>query len=170
MNKMREIRIAKLTLNIGAGKDVGKLDKGVILLEKLTGKKPTKTITQKRIAGWGIRPGLPVGCKVTLRGKDAFDFMARLVYAKDNKMIAKNFDENGNISFGIPEYIDIQDAEYLPEIGITGLEAAITLERRGFRVKKRKLFNSRVGKHHKITKQEAIDFMKSNFKVTVEGA
>lgn len=170
MNNMKNIRIEKVTLNVGAGKDVGKLDKGMILLEKLTGKKPTKTVTQKRIAAWGLRPGLPVGCKVTLRGEDAIKFIDRLIYAKDNKLSAKHFDGNGNIAFGIPEYIDVKDAEYLPEIGITGFEACITLTRPGFRVKTRRIFNKKVGKHHRISKEEAIDFIKSNFKVTIEGA
>ena len=61
MNKMREIRIEKITLNIGAGKDVGKLEKGVKLLKNITGINPVKTVTQKRIPTWGLRPGLPIG-------------------------------------------------------------------------------------------------------------
>ncbi len=58
---MRTIKIEKLTLNIGAGKNQDKLDKGVILLKYLTGMNPVKTVTQKRIPGWGLRPGLHIG-------------------------------------------------------------------------------------------------------------
>ena len=170
MNSMQAIRIEKLTLNIGAGKDTRKLDNGVVLLKALTGKNPTKTTTTKRIAAWGLRPGLPIGVKVTLRGEDAKAFLTRLLYAKDNKLGAKQFDNNGNIAFGIPEYIDIKGAEYNPDIGITGLEACITLERKGFRVKKRKRFVSRVGMTHRISKEQAMDFLKTEFNATIEGA
>jgi ATP-dependent Lon protease len=66
---MQRIRIDKLTLNIGAGKDAPLLEKGVKLITQIAGVKPVKTITQKRIPGWGLRPGLPIGCKITLRGE-----------------------------------------------------------------------------------------------------
>lgn len=65
MNPMRNIRIEKVTLNIGAGKDQNKLDKARLLLKAITGIEPVKTVTQKRIPGWGLRPGLPIGCKIT---------------------------------------------------------------------------------------------------------
>ncbi|MFQ5474651.1 MAG: 50S ribosomal protein L5, partial [Candidatus Nanoarchaeia archaeon] len=86
MNKMECIGIEKVTLNIGAGKDTQKLDKGMVLLKELTGKAPTKTVTNKRIAAWALRPGLPIGCKVTIRGDEAKKILSRLLYAKDNKL------------------------------------------------------------------------------------
>ena len=61
-NIMRNIGIEKVTLNIGAGKNPEKLDKGVKLIATITGKKPIKTITNKRIPSWGLRPALPIGC------------------------------------------------------------------------------------------------------------
>src|SRR3989344_4616619 len=121
MNPMTRVRIEKVTLNIGAGKDSAKLEKGMKLLKIITNKTPVKTVTQKRIPGWGIRPGLPIGCKVTLRGKKAIEILQRLFYAKENTLNEKQFDDNGNVSFGIPEYIDIKDIKYDPEIGVTGL-------------------------------------------------
>ena len=69
MNPSRDIKISKVTLNIGAGKDQTKLDKGIKLFKSITNVSPVKTITSKRIPGWGLRPGLPIGCKVTLRKK-----------------------------------------------------------------------------------------------------
>jgi large subunit ribosomal protein L5 len=167
MNKMQEVRIEKVTLNIGAGKDQGKLDKGISLITSITGIKPVKTITNKRIMGWGLRPGLPIGCKLTLRKKPAMDLIPRLLHAKDNVLSEGQFDENGNIAFGIPEYIDIKDAEYDPKIGVMGLEVCITLEKAGYRIKKRKLRNAKVSKKHKLTKEEAINFMKQKFNIKV---
>ena len=169
MNKLQELRIEKVTLNIGAGKDQKKLEKGMILIKAITGVDPIKTITNKRIMGWGLRPGLAIGCKITLRNKQAMDLIPRLLYAKDNVLDEKQFDDNGNLSFGIPEYIDIEGAKYDPKIGVMGLEACITFTKAGYRIKKRRVKTSKIGKKHKATKQESIDFMKKNFKIKLGG-
>lgn len=168
MNSMRQIRIEKVTLNIGAGKSTDKLEKGIKLLKILTGANPVKTVTNKRIAGWGLRPGLPIGCKATIRGDAAAKLALRLLGAVDYKLSPKQFDDSGNIAFGITDYIDIPDANYEPEIGAAGLQVCITLTRPGFRVKKRKVQKRKLGSKHKISKDESIDFMKSNFKVVFE--
>ncbi|MBW3003304.1 50S ribosomal protein L5 [Candidatus Woesearchaeota archaeon] len=168
MNVMKSIRIEKITLNIGAGKDVKKLEKGMKLLKNITGIEPIKTYTSKRIPGWGLRPGLPIGCKLTLRGTDAEEVLKRLLEAKTFLLNESQFDDSGNIAFGVPEYIDIKDAKYDPEIGIMGLEVCVTLERPGFRVKRRKNLKSRVGKNHCIAKEEAIKFMKDKFGIRTE--
>ena len=165
MNKMKEIRIEKVTLNVGAGKDQKVLEKGVKLLKNLTGIDPVKTITQKRIQGWGLRPGLPIGTKITLRGEPAHQMVERLVYAKDNMFKQSNFDENGNISFGILEYVDIKDAKYDVDIGMMGLQASITLSRPGFRVKNKRIKPGKIAMSHRISKQEAIDYMKKNYNI-----
>lgn len=166
---MKEIRIEKITLNIGAGKDVKKLEKGIKLLKNITGIDPIKTETNKRIPGWGLRPGLPIGCKITLRREQAKDTLKRLLEAKNFVLKESQFDMNGNIAFGVPEYIDIKDAKYDPEIGIMGLEVCVTLERPGFRIKKRKNLKSRIGKNHRIRQEEAIEFMKKEFNIKMEG-
>lgn len=156
---MKGIRIEKITLNIGAGKNEELLKKGLKLLHKITSTKPVETKTNKRIPGWGLRPGLAIGCKVTVR-KECEHLLRRLMAAKDNTLSQKNFDNQGNFSFGIPEYIDIEGLEYDPELRIMGLEAAVTLERPGFRIKKRTLKTVAVGKNHQISKEEAISFVK----------
>ncbi|HLD72337.1 MAG TPA: 50S ribosomal protein L5 [Candidatus Nanoarchaeia archaeon] len=165
-NPMKEIRVAKVTLNIGAGKNEDLLKKGLILMKKLTPLTPVKTITKKRIPGWGLRPGLAIGCKVTVR-KDADKLLKRLLVAKENILAEKVFDDLGNFSFGIPEYIEIEGMEYDPDLKIIGLEVAVTLERPGFRVKKKKIGSRSIGKTHKITKIEAINFIKKNFGVEI---
>jgi len=154
---MREIKIEKITLNIGAGKNDDLLQKGLKLLKKLSPLTPVKTITQKRIPGWGLRPGLSIGCKVTVR-KDAKELLKRILVAKENILKEKNFDNNGNFSFGVAEYIDIEGLEYDPDLKILGLEVAVTLTRAGYRVKIRKMYPKQIGKNHKITKEEAMEF------------
>ncbi len=168
VHPMKQIRVEKVTLNIGAGKDTQLLNKGVKLLQDLTGIPPVKTVTNKRIPAWGLRPGLPIGAKITLRGKEAEEFIPRLLAAKEFKLEQRNYDDAGNISFGVPEYIDIEGAKYNPEIGIIGLQACITLTRPGYRVKKRRIRASPLDKHHIITKQEAIEFMAQSFKVRLD--
>jgi large subunit ribosomal protein L5 len=157
-NPMKQIRIEKLTLNIGVGKNEDMLKKGLKLLQKLSPVKPVKTITKKRIPGWGLRPGLNIGCKVTVR-KNAQELFRRLLVAKENILKAKNFDNNGNFSFGVPEYIDIEGLNYDPDLKIMGLEVAVTLERPGFRVRKRRVHPGKVGVNHLITKEDAIHFV-----------
>jgi large subunit ribosomal protein L5 len=165
MNIMREIRIEKVTLNVGCGKDQTRLDKAVRLLKNITGIDPIKTFAKKRIPEWGLRPGLPIGCKITLRKQPAKDLLIRLLKAKGLKLKESSFNGMGNISFGIEEYIDIPEAKYDPDIGIMGLEACVTLERRGFRIKKRKLCQKKLPKKQFISKEESIEFMQKNFNV-----
>ena len=148
MNKMRNIRIEKVTLNVGAGKDQKKLDNGLKLLKNVAGTEPVKTFTNKRIPNWGLRPGLPIGCKVTLRKNKARDVLKKLVEAKSNLLKESQFDNNGNIAFGIHEYIDIAGVKYDPNMGIMGLEVCVTLERPGFRIRRRKIFNKSNRKRH----------------------
>ena len=164
---MKEIRIAKITLNVGVGKNEETMRKGLVLLQAITHQKPIKTTTKKRIPGWGLRPGLTIGCKVTIR-KEAPELLKRLLAAKGNKLSHRNFDASGNFSFGIQEYIDIPGMEYDPELKIMGLEVAVTLQRPGFRIKNRKIKNTGIGKNHLISKSDAIQFVQ-NLGTEVQG-
>ncbi|MBI4143685.1 50S ribosomal protein L5 [Candidatus Woesearchaeota archaeon] len=168
MNPMKKLKVEKVTLNFGAGKDQARLEKGIKIIKSITGKDPLKTITEKRIPVWGVRPGLPIGAKITLRKKEAQELIKRLLAAKENKLKESNFDTKGSISFGIQEYIDIPGTKYDPAIGVLGLQACITLERAGFRVKKRRLKPSKIGKAHQIQKEEAKKFLQESFNIKVE--
>lgn len=167
MNLMKQISIEKVTLNIGAGKDQTKLEKGMKLIKSIADNTPVKTFTKKRIQEWGLRPGLPIGCKLTLRKKKALDLLKRLLEAKDNTLQISNLDNEGNISFGISEYIDIPGVKYDPDIGIMGLQVCITLKRNGFRIRRRILKRRVIPRKHRIKKEEAIDFMKNTFNLKV---
>ena len=165
---MKEIKVEKVTLNIGAGKDQSKLEKGLILLNAIAQATPVKTITNKRIQEWGLRPGLPIGCKLTLRKEKAVKILPRLLEAIEHKLAARQFDENGNVAFGIHEYIEIPGVKYDPKIGIMGLEVCVTLERSGYRIKRRRLMARKIPTRHRIKKEEAIEFMTKNFKISLE--
>jgi len=165
MNPMQQLRIEKVTLNIGAGTDQKKLEKGMKLLKNITGISPVRTFTSKRIPSWGLRPGLPIGCKLTIRKEKAKEILVRLLKAKDNRLKPEQVDKQGNISFGIHEYIDIPGVNYDPEIGVMGLEVCVSIEKPGYRIKRRKVRRGKIRKRHAVTKQETIEFMKKEFGV-----
>jgi large subunit ribosomal protein L5 len=167
MNNMEQVRIEKLTLNIGSGKDQGRLAKATALIKKLTGKDPIKTRSKKRIPAWGLRPGLPIGCKLTLRKKPAHDMLKLLLEAKDKVLKPSQFDACGNVSFGIHEYIDIPNLEYDPDIGVMGLEVCLTLEKPGTRIKRRKLLKKKLPSKQRVSTSEAQDFLRSKFGIQV---
>ena len=167
MNKMQTVRIEKVTLNIGAGKDQARLGKAIKLLKHITGIEPVKTVASKRIPSWGLRPGLPIGCKLTLR-KGTEPLIKQCLAAKENVLSLRNFDNSGNISFGIHEYIDVPGIKYDPDIGIIGFQLSITLERPGYRVKRRRIQKAIIGKHHQITQQDAVSFMKQQFQIKLK--
>lgn len=165
-NPMREIRMDKLTINIGCGTGGEKLDKAKKLLEKLTGKKVVITNSHDR-STFGVAKGRPLGCMITMRGSDAGEFLKRALEAVDGKLPERVFDRQGNFSFGIKEQIDLPGVRYDPEIGIYGMDVCVTLTRRGFRVKKKRI-PRKIGKNHLITRDEAKDWAAKNFGVKIE--
>lgn len=166
MNPMRDIRIAKVTLNIGCGEAGEKLDKAKKLLNILTGKTVVLTATDKRTT-FGVPKGRSIGCKITLRGQDATAFLKKALEGAENRLSEKSFDKQGNFSFGVKEHIDLPGVRYDPEIGIYGMDVCVTLERRGYRVSRKKL-PSKIGKTHIITPDEAREWAVKTFGVKME--
>ncbi|HLC22613.1 MAG TPA: 50S ribosomal protein L5 [Candidatus Nanoarchaeia archaeon] len=164
---MKQIGIEKVTLNIGTGKPGAELEKAKVLLQRISGMKPAETRTKKRIPTWGLRPNLVIGCKVTVRGEKALQLLGILLQAKDSKLTAYSFDMFGNFSFGIKEYLEIPTLDYIPEVGIMGLEVAVTLKRKGFRVKHRALKSKRIPFRHAIRKEEAMAFAREKFQLAI---
>ncbi len=167
MNPMKKIKIEKVVVNIGIGEGGEELNKAKKILELITKSKPVETICKVKNPSWGIRPGLPIGTKVTLRKNKAVEFLKRAFNAIDNKLSSKQFDREGNFSFGIKEYIDFPDVKYDPKLGIKGMDVCVSLERAGYRIRRRKIQRRKIGRKHKITKDEAINFIKTTFGVEI---
>jgi len=167
-NPMREILIEKVTVNMGVGGPGNRLENAKKLLKTLTGKTPEETTAKKRNPVFKIRKGLPIGARVTLRGKDAEEFLKKALASRKNHISKRNFDNQGNFAFGVKEYIDFPGAKYDPDIGMVGFDVCVTVKRRGYSVKKRRINPSRVGKEHVITKDEGIQFAVDNFGVVFE--
>lgn len=168
MNVMRNIIIDKVTVNIGVGSPGERLDYAKELLKKLTGKKPIETTAKRREPVFKLRKGLPIGSKVTLRGKAATEFLDKALAANRRVLRPKNFDKTGNFSFGVAEYIDFPGAKYDPEAGMFGFDVCVTLKRKGERVYRRKLLKNKVGKNHRINKDEAIEYAKKDLGAKIE--
>ena len=167
MNPMREIELEKVTLNVGVGEGGDKLEKVGRVLAELTGRKPARTLAKKTIREWRVRRGDPIGHKLTFRGKQAEAILERLFRAVDDRLTERSFDAKGNFSFGIKEYIDIPGASYDPEVGIFGMDVCVSLRRPGYRIKYRRRQRRPIPSAHRISKPEAIKFVREKFGVRV---
>jgi len=134
-NAMEIPRITKITLNMGVGEAVGDkkvLEHAVKNLEQISGQKVVVTKSRKSIAGFKIRDGWPIGCKVTLRQDRMYEFLDRLVSIaipriRDFRGISpKQFDGRGNFSMGVTEQIIFPEIDYDKIDKIRGLDICIT--------------------------------------------
>ncbi len=164
--EMRQIEIGKVVVNISAGQVGDDVEKAVKLLELLTEREPVRVESTEASASFGLRSGLNIGAMVTLREEEAREFLEKVAPAIEN-LSEDAFDGNGNFSFGISEYIDVPGVDYDADIGMRGFEVAVTLERPGYRVKKRDHKPSDIGKDHKVSDEEAIEFVEEELGVEV---
>ena len=128
-------RIEKITLNMGVGEAVADkkvMEHAVSDLEKIDGQKPVVTVARKSIAGFKIRDNYPVGCKVTLRRDQMFEFLDRLITialprVRDFRGVSgKSFDGRGNYNMGVREQIIFPEIEYDKIDALRGLNITIT--------------------------------------------
>ncbi len=162
-NQMKEIRLDKAVINIGVGEAGERLLKAEKVLQMVTGMKPVRTVAKTTNRDLGIRKGMQIGCKVTIRGVDAMEFVKKALYIRENRIANYSFDPEGNFSFGIEDYTDFPGMKYDPEIGIFGLDVCASLARRGIRVKNRVVLRTKLPKHQRITRKEGIEFVKTKF-------
>jgi large subunit ribosomal protein L5 len=166
-NIMKNIRIGKVVINIGVGKSGEPIERAKKAIEEIAGQKPSERNAKDTIRDFGIHKGEPIGVMVTLRKEKAMEILKKLLAAKNNQVKGSSFDNFGNISFGIREHIDIPGVKYKPEIGIVGMDVAIALERPGYRVSRRSRIPAKIGKEHRISKDDAIAFFKEKLSVEV---
>ncbi len=132
---MQVPRIEKITLNMGVGEATG--DKKILQnatgdMVKIAGQKPVVTLARKSVAGFKIREGWPIGCKVTLRADRMYEFLDRLVNIaipriRDFRGLnAKSFDGRGNYSMGVKEQIIFPEVEYDKIDALRGMDITIT--------------------------------------------
>ena len=134
-SSMQAPKLVKITLNMGvsdAKTDSKALDHAVEQMTQIAGQKPIITMARKSIAGFKLREGMPIGCKVTLRGENMYEFLDRLTTValpriRDFRGInAKSFDGRGNYSLGIREQIIFPEIDYDRIDQVRGLDITIT--------------------------------------------
>jgi large subunit ribosomal protein L5 len=160
-------RIQKITINIGVGEAGEQLKKAETVLKNITGHKPVETLSKTTNKDWGIRKEMPIGCKVTLRGKDADNFLKEALITRDSKMSDYSFDEEGNLSFGIPDHTLFKSQKYDPNIGIFGMDICITMQKPGYRIKYRRIAAKKIPHRHRVKKEESMKFFSERFNVEV---
>lgn len=128
-------RVTKVTLNMGVSEAIGDkkvLESAVSDMEKISGQKAVVTHARKSIAGFKVREGYPIGCKVTLRNERMWEFLDRLIdisipRVRDFRGLnAKSFDGRGNYSMGVREQIIFPEIDYDKVDKIRGLDITIT--------------------------------------------
>ncbi|MBX8631903.1 MAG: 50S ribosomal protein L5 [Thermoplasmata archaeon] len=167
MNKMREPVLDKVVVNIGVGEAGERLLKAQKVLEMVTGQKPTVTHSKRTNRDFGIRKGQTIGCKTTLRGERAEAFLRKALWVKENRVSLYSFSEDGNFSFGIPDYTDFEGMKYDPDIGIFGMDVSVTLKRRGYRIARRQVKRRSIPARHRMTLTEAVSFLRQRFNLEV---
>jgi len=130
---MQVPRILKIVLNMGVGQAVNDkkiLEKALVDMEKIAGQKPVLTRAKNSVAGFKIRKGYPIGCKVTLRGRRMYEFLDRLISialprVRDFRGLSPKFDGRGNYNLGVKEQIIFPEIDYDKIDVIRGLNISI---------------------------------------------
>lgn len=167
MSVMRMIKVEKAVINMGVGEGGEKLIRAEKVMEMLTHRKSVRTISRTTNKDLGLREGMPIGCKVTLRGKEAEEFITKAFWVKENRIADYSFDKEGNFSFGVNDYTDFDGMRYDPQIGIFGLDVSVTLARKGKRIAIRRRQSRKLPQKQRITQEEGKNFAKNKFKIEV---
>jgi len=162
-------RITKVTVNIGVGEGGSRLQNAESVLSLLTGGTPIRTLGRIQNRDLKVRKGAPIGCKITIRDKASIEkFLTDAFWVRENAIPSWNFDQQGNLSFGISDYTEFPDQKYDPDIGIYGMDINVVLERPGHRVSRRRRRSRKVANSHRVKKEESIAWFADNYKLKIQ--
>jgi len=164
-HEMREAYLEKVVVHMGVGQGGEPLADAEEIIEEITGQQSVRTTAKRTVGEFGIRKGDPIGVKVTLRGEDAHEFLETALALVE--IAERQFDETGNLSFGVEDHTDFPSQEYDPNIGIYGLDVTTTIVRPGYRVAKRDKVTRSIPANHRMTAEDARAFLEANFDVEV---
>ncbi|MFB6282055.1 MAG: 50S ribosomal protein L5 [Haloferacaceae archaeon] len=163
---MREPRIEKVVVHMGVGQGGRELANAEDILEDITGQTSVRTTADRSVGAFDIRAGDPIGAKVTLRGEAADEFLRTALALVD--LSRSQFDETGNVSFGIEEHTEFPDQEYDPSVGIYGLDVTVNMVRPGYRVTKRAKASRSIPSGHRLTVEDAVEHLETTYDVEVQ--
>jgi len=164
---MRNIHIDKVVVHMGVGESGEKLVKAENIMKTITKQTPIRSVAKMTQPAFNIRKGAPIGCKVTLRGKTAEDFIKTALTIVNKTIFESQFDKSGNFSFGIEEHTDFPGMSYDPQVGIFGMDVNVVLERNGIRITRRKMQQKKLPEKQRVKKADAVAFLKEAYSVEV---
>jgi len=163
---MRQPHVAKVVIDVctGGGEPLGK---ATTILEGITGQSPLQSRARQTVRDFGIRKKEAIAVRVTLRHEKAIEFLAKAFKAKEDVLLIKNWDDDGNFAFGISEHIELPGVKYDPQLGIQGMNITVCIERPGFRVKRRRRKRAKVPHRHRLVPEESMIFIKNTFAIEI---
>jgi large subunit ribosomal protein L5 len=164
---MRTPKVEKVVVHMGVGESGQRLVDAEGILGKITGQTVVRSYAKRTLPTFGIKKNEPIGCKVTLRGESAAEFLKTALGIVENYLNASQFDSNGNVSFGIEEHTDFPGMKYDPNIGIFGMDISVIVNRPGYRIGKRRVAKCKIPSLHRITKEDTISFFQDKYAVEV---
>jgi large subunit ribosomal protein L5 len=170
MNVMLEPRVDKVTVHIGTGESGQRLVNAETILSAITNRTPVRSLAKKTLPGFGIKKREPIGCRLTLRGEEAEEFLKVALEVAGGALRRGQFDETGNFSFGVEEHTDFPGMKYDPEIGIFGMDISVAIKRPGYRVARRRVARRKIPTRHTVSSEEAIEFVKEKYGIEVREA
>merc|ERR1712127_974529 len=157
-NVMREIKVDKMIINIAVGEAGDRLTKAVRVLQQLSDQQPVENKARYTVRTFGIRRNEKIATHVTIRGEKAMDLIERGLKITDYEISQRHFSQTGNFELGL---------KYDPNTGIYGMDFYIVLCRAGFRVQRKKRKRGVVGINHRITKAEALEWVRTKFQAEI---
>jgi large subunit ribosomal protein L5 len=164
---MLEPRIDKVVVHVGVGESGQRLVNAETIMKTITKQQPVRSMAKKTLPTFNIKKKEQIGAKLTLRGKAAEDFLVLALKAAGNSLKMRQFDQQGNFSFGIEEHTDFPGMRYDPEIGIFGMDVSVALKRAGYRIARRRVAKKKLPRRQRLGQDDTVEFIKKKFGVEV---
>jgi len=162
-HEMRRPQVAKVVAHMSVGVGGEELQQAETILSEITGQEPVRTTATESNRDFDIRTGDPIGAKTTLRDDTAHEFLETALEVAG--VSRSQFDQTGNVSFGVAEHTEFPSQEYDPSTGIYGLDVTVNLVRPGNRISQRDKQTQQIPTRHRVTPEDAIAFLEDEFEV-----